>query len=108
MRFSKKFAQDTITAAIDHPIWIAKYDDPNKFSRGREEMVQAMLPLTDLIASEDIQRLATATLPLLTDRPQIPDYDDAVLLLCRLANRGATRDSGFTSGISVPIRSAGN
>ena len=95
MRFSRKLAQDTIAVAIDHPVWKAKYDEPNRFSRGRKEMVRAMVPITAVITTEDIQGLASAALPLLTDRPQIPDYDDVVNLLCRLADRGGLgiRDS---------------
>jgi hypothetical protein len=87
-RFPAKLAQETVAVAIHHPIWTAKYADPNRFSRRRKEIVQAMASLSTVISSEEIPELATATLPLLLDRPQIPDYDDVVRLLCCLANRG--------------------
>jgi hypothetical protein len=94
-RFPCDLARSAIAIAVAHPIWTTKLDDPNRVIPERREIVRALVPLSWAVMPEDIPPLATATLPLMTDRPQTTDYDEVVNLLCHLAERGgaAVRDS---------------
>ena len=94
-RFPDDLARSVIAAAVAHPIWTTKLDAPNRVIPERQVVVRALVPLAWAVTPDDIPPLAAATLPLLTDRPQVSDYDDVVNLLCHLADRGGTgvRDS---------------
>jgi hypothetical protein len=94
-RFPIDLAQSTVGVAITHPTWTTKLDDPNRFCPGRQEIVRSVISLCAALPTGDIPSLATASLPLLTERPQIPDYRDVIELLCDLAQLGgvAVRDS---------------
>jgi hypothetical protein len=94
-RFPRDLARSSIAVAVAHPVWNTKLDDPNRVIPERREVVRALVPLVWVVTPEDIPALANATLPLLTDRRQISDYDDVVNLLCNLAKRGGkeVRDS---------------
>jgi hypothetical protein len=94
-RFPSDLARSAVAVAVAHPVWTTKLDDPNRFIPEREDVVRALGPLAWAIPPDDIPALASATLPLLTDRPQMTDYHKVVNLLCNLARRGGTtvRDS---------------
>ncbi len=87
-RFPSDLARSVVGVAVTHPAWTTKLSDPSHFCRGRREIVQALVPLSSVVPEDDIPELAAATLPLVTERPQIPDYDDVINLICNLADRG--------------------
>jgi hypothetical protein len=94
-RFPIDLARSAVAVAVAHPIWTTKLNNPNSVIPEREEVVRALGRLAWVVPPDDISSLASATLPLLTDRRQISDYDEVVNLLCNLAKRGGTavRDS---------------
>ncbi|HZZ80634.1 MAG TPA: hypothetical protein VFE62_19175 [Gemmataceae bacterium] len=87
-RFPIDLAKRTIEIALSHPIWTTKLADSNRVIVERETIVRAMIPLTESLPTNDIPAIAEAALPLLTDRPQISDYEHVARLLCHLADRG--------------------
>jgi hypothetical protein len=89
-RFPADLARSAITVAVAHPVWTTKLANPNGVIPERREVVRALVPLAWAVTADDIPPLAAATLPLLTDRQQISDYDQVVNLLCHLARRGGT------------------
>lgn len=87
-RFSRDLARVTVATATAHPYWTTKLDDPKRVIPERREIVRALMPLVSALDPFEMQPLATATVPLLTDRQQITDYDKVVNLLCFIATRG--------------------
>jgi hypothetical protein len=87
-RFPCDLARSVIAVAVAHPVWTTKLDDPNRFIPERSDVLRTLLPLVWILPPSDIPPLASATLPLLTDRQQVSDYDEVVNLLCNLAKRG--------------------
>jgi hypothetical protein len=87
-RFPSDLARSAIAAAVAHPAFTSPLPNANMVIPERKDIVQALVPLAWAVPVDDIPALAAATLPLLTDRPQMADYNDVVNLLCHLAERG--------------------
>lgn len=84
VRFPAHLAQEVVAVAI------SKLNGPHLDIFERKEIVRALAPTAQVIPSAEIASVATATLPLITDRSHSIDYNEVVNLLCHLANRGGT------------------
>lgn len=89
-RFSIDLARRIAAVAVAHPVWTTKPDKPNAIILERQQVVRSLVPVAWTLPPGELPALAAAALPLLTERPQVSDYDDVVNLLCHLANRGGT------------------
>jgi hypothetical protein len=106
-RLNVSRAREAVEIAVRHPVWNAKFDNPNSFSRGRDELVKSLIQLLPALPAEDLEGLAVQVVPLALERFQNPDYAEVVDLLDRLAERGGANvreviaDRLFESGKPV-------
>ncbi|HWB14477.1 MAG TPA: hypothetical protein VG826_34950 [Pirellulales bacterium] len=100
--FPVDLSRSAIDVAISHPAWTTRLPTPNAVILERAEIVKAMVPLAWRVPREEIPALATTTYPLLTDRPQVSDYDEVANLLCHLADRGGPSVRDQLAGVLYP------
>jgi hypothetical protein len=79
-----------IDMLLNHPMWKARVEDSSRFVRGREELIEAALPLVWVVRSDPTRmaRIAHETLDLLANCRQTSEYYKSLNLLCCLAKWG--------------------
>lgn len=87
-RLSQDTSRKAIEAAITHPEWLAPLPGENRVPLSRKVMVEAVTFLSHSTSKDDLPTLASATLPLATERIQDFDYPAVINLLCNLRGLG--------------------
>ncbi|MGD0517149.1 MAG: hypothetical protein ABSA26_06395 [Thermoguttaceae bacterium] len=87
VRIDTDHAMQMVEAATGHPCWFAEPEE-NRVNLVRKEIITAVSHSVAKLPREEIEKLATKTIPLATTRKQDFDYFEIIGLLCQAAESG--------------------
>jgi hypothetical protein len=73
-----------------HPAWKSRVNDPQRFVRGRDQLLKTALPIASVLRSEQsvISNFAHESLALFSDCKLSHEYNEALNLICNLVHWG--------------------